>query len=97
MKNGTTERAMPSYPLTKAQIDQLKALEGRVPDTADIPPAPEANWATVVRGKHSAAMQGTVAVRLDADVLDWLCRKGPGYQGEINRILRERMQAETDV
>jgi uncharacterized protein (DUF4415 family) len=29
------------------------------------------------------------------DVLDWLRRKGPGYQTEINRILREKMEAET--
>jgi len=27
-------------------------------------------------------------------VLDWLRRKGPGYQNEISRILREKMQAE---
>jgi uncharacterized protein (DUF4415 family) len=35
-----------------------------------------------------------VSLRLDADVLDWLRRRGPGYQTEINRILRERMEAE---
>jgi uncharacterized protein (DUF4415 family) len=29
------------------------------------------------------------------DVLDWLRRRGPGYQAEINRILREKMEAET--
>jgi uncharacterized protein (DUF4415 family) len=28
------------------------------------------------------------------DVLDWLRRQGPGYQTTINRILRERMEAE---
>ena len=27
--------------------------------------------------------------------LYWLRRKGPGYQTEINRILREKMEAET--
>ena len=61
----------------------------------DIPSVPDANWATAVHGKHRAALRGIVSVRLDADVLDWLRRKGPGYQGEINRILRERMLAET--
>lgn len=95
MKNTITKRSMPSYPLTQAQIEQLRALEGRAPDTADIPPAPDANWATVVRGKHSAATQGTLAIRLDDDVLAWLLAKGPGYATEINRILRERMAAET--
>jgi uncharacterized protein (DUF4415 family) len=28
-------------------------------------------------------------------VLAWLCAKGPGYRTEINRILREKMEAET--
>jgi uncharacterized protein (DUF4415 family) len=86
---------MPPYELSDAQIGQLKALEGRVPDTVDIPPAPDSNWATAVRGRHHAAMQDTVAIRLDGDVLDWLRRKGPGYQTEINRILREKMATET--
>jgi uncharacterized protein (DUF4415 family) len=86
---------MPPHSLTKAQIGQLKALEGRAPDTVDIPPAPDANWATAVRGKHSAAMQGTVSVRLDPAVLTWLRAKGPNCGAEINRILREKMAAET--
>ena len=94
MKSKTTDRTRPSYSLTEAQIEQLKELEGRIPDTDDIPEVPDANWATAVRGKHSEAMQGTVAIRLDADVLDWLSRKGSGYQSEINRILREKMVAE---
>ena len=97
MNSRTSERNRPSYALTEAQIAQLKALEGRAPDTADIPGAPDANWASAVRGKHHAAMQGTVAVRLDQDVMDWLRRKGAGYDDEINRILRERMAAEAGI
>jgi len=65
-----------------------------VPDTADIPPAPAEHWARAVRGKHLSAMQGAVSVRLDPDVLGWVCRKGPHYQTEINRILREKMLSE---
>jgi uncharacterized protein (DUF4415 family) len=36
----------------------------------------------------------TVAIRVDPDVRAWLRAKGPGYQNEVNRILRERMLAE---
>jgi uncharacterized protein (DUF4415 family) len=95
MKTSTTDRAKPSHKLSDAQVAQLKALEGRTPDTGDVPPAPEANWAAAVRGRHHAAMQGAVSVRLDPEVLNWLCRKGPEYHTEINRILREKMEAET--
>jgi hypothetical protein len=68
MKTTTTDRAKPLNKLTDAQIAQLKALEGRTPDTRDVPPAPEANWATSIRGRHHAAVQGAVSVRLDPDV-----------------------------
>jgi uncharacterized protein (DUF4415 family) len=83
--------------LTPSEIARLDEIEARLEDSDEIPETSDGAWATAVRGKHSAAMQGTVSVRLDADVLDWLRRKGPGYQDEINRLLRERMQAETDV
>jgi uncharacterized protein (DUF4415 family) len=33
-------------------------------------------------------------LRLDADILDWLRRRNERYQPEINRILRERMEAD---
>ena len=69
MKTTSTERARPEHPLTEVQVAQLKALEGRPPDTADIPSASESNWATAVRGKHHTVIQGMITVRLDADVL----------------------------
>ena len=36
-----------------------------------------------------------ISIRLDAEVMAWLCTKGPSYSTEINRILREKMAAET--
>jgi len=36
-----------------------------------------------------------VQIRLDADVIEWLKREGPGYQTRANSILRQAMlQAE---
>jgi uncharacterized protein (DUF4415 family) len=32
-----------------------------------------------------------VQIRLDADVLEWLKREGPGYQTRANAILRQAM------
>lgn len=37
-----------------------------------------------------------VSVRLDADVLAWFKRGGPGYQTRINAALREVMREEQD-
>jgi len=81
--------------LTPAQIARLDEIEARLGDGDDFPPAPGANWATSVRGKFYKPRKEAISVRVDMDVLDWLRRKGPGYQTEINRILREKMLAET--
>ena len=35
-----------------------------------------------------------VSVRLDAEVLDWLCSKGEGHLTRINDILANLMEAE---
>jgi uncharacterized protein (DUF4415 family) len=45
-------------------------------------------------GKSFTPRKEAISLRVDMDVLDWLRRKGPGYQSIINRILRERMEAE---
>ncbi len=87
------KRATNNRPLTDAEITQLNALTGE-PDTLDIPEAPEENWATAVRGKFYRPRKEAISLRVDMDVLDWLRRQGPGYQTTINRILRERMEAE---
>lgn len=81
--------------LSAAQIARLDEIEARMGDDAAFPPAPEANWATAVRGRFYRPRKAAISIRLDLDVLDWLRRKGPGYQTEINRILRERMATET--
>ncbi len=91
MKKASDERT-----LTEAQRAQLRALRGE-PDTVDIPPAPEANWSTARRGVFFRPRKELISLRLDMDVLDWLRHQGPGYQTAINRILRERMQAETET
>jgi len=76
--------------LTPAQQAQLDALDGRL-DTDDVPEAPAESWASahLFRSRKQA-----ISLRLDADVLDWLRRGGDGWQTRINRILRDRMDAD---
>ena len=80
--------------LTDEQMAQLRALEGRVPDTDDIPEASAANWRNAQRRGFFKPRKEAISLRVDMDVLDWLRRQGPGYQTTINRILREHMEAE---
>lgn len=78
--------------LTEAQLAQLRALDGN-PDTSDIPEAPAENWARARR--FFRPRKEAISLRVDADVLDWLRRRSEHYQTEINRILREKMDAES--
>jgi uncharacterized protein (DUF4415 family) len=80
--------------LTDNQMQQLHALQDREPDTQDIPEAPAENWQHAQRGAFWKPRKEAISLRVDMDALDWLRQQGPGYQTTINRILRERMQAE---
>jgi uncharacterized protein (DUF4415 family) len=77
--------------LTPEQEAELRALDG-APDTTDIPEAPAGNWRDARR--FYKVRKEPISIRVDADVLDWLRRKHDRYQVEINRILREKMEAE---
>lgn len=73
----------------KAIARKLAALPDSAIDYSDIPPLDEEFFRTarllMPRPKRP------VAVRIDADVLDWLKRQGRGYQSRINAILRAYM------
>jgi uncharacterized protein (DUF4415 family) len=81
--------------LTAAEIARLDEVEARVGESDDVPETSDAAWATAVRGKHYRVMaKDAIPIVLDPDVRAWLRAKGPGFQTEVNRILRERMLAE---
>jgi uncharacterized protein (DUF4415 family) len=84
---------MNNYPLTAEQQAQRDALTGE-PDTSDSPEAPEENWKFAQRGPFFKPRKEPLSLRLDMDIMDWLRRKGPGYQTEINAILRRQMESE---
>ncbi len=89
MRKGiSTERPV----LTDAQNAQLRTLDGN-PNVSDIPEASAENWRQARR--FFKPRKEAISLRLDADVLDWLRRRSERYQSEINRILREKMEAET--
>ena len=82
----TSRRAVPAH--LQAQLDALTGA----PDTASVPEAPGSNWSGARR--LYKVRKEPISIRLDADVLDWLRRRHEKYQVEINRILREKMEAE---
>jgi uncharacterized protein (DUF4415 family) len=87
-------RRKPGTPLTKRELAELKALDGRPIDTSDIPEWTEEMWKRAVRGKFYRPVKKAVSLRLDADVIAWLKKDGKGYQTRANRVLREKMLKE---
>lgn len=93
-KHDVVYERKPGTPLTKKELAELKALEGRPIDTSDIPELPASAWKNAVRGKFYRPVKKAVSLRLDADVIAWLKKDGEGYQTRANRLLRERMLAD---
>jgi len=81
----------PGTALSKKELAELKALEGRSVDTSDIPEWTDEMWRRAERGKFYRPVKRAVSLRLDADVIAWLKKDGKGYQTRANRVLRERM------
>ncbi len=78
--------------LRKKQTEELAEL-ARLPDhkidLSDTPELPD--WTNAVVGKFYRPIKRPVTVRIDADILAWLKRSGPGYQTRINALLRQAM------
>jgi uncharacterized protein (DUF4415 family) len=74
----------------------VDALRDEDIDTSDIPAISPEDFARAVARtalKPLPAKQ-QITLRIDADVLDWFKRSGPGYQTQINRLLRAYVDAQ---
>ena len=76
----------PLTPELQAELDALAAMPDSEIDTTDIPEVTD--WSGAIRGAFYKPIKKPIALRLDADVLDWFQRQGPGYQTRINAALR---------
>ena len=89
---------MSGRPLTarqKRELAALAALPDDQIDTSDIPELPPGAWKNAVRGRFYRPIKQAVSMRLDADVIAWLKKRGKGYQTRVNSILRQTMLSDT--
>ena len=78
-------------PRQSRELAALAAMPDDKIDTSDIPQLPRSAWRNAVRGKFYRPLKQAVSMRLDADVVAWLKKRGKGYQTRANSILRQRM------
>jgi len=60
----------------------------------DAPVKPPQFWEGAKIGMFYRPLKSQISFRIDNDVLEWLKSKGGGHLTRINKILRERMEAE---
>ena len=81
--------------LTKAQIEEIAALDQLPDEVIDTTDAPEIlDWSTARRGALYRPVKQQITLRLDADIVAWFkkrARGGRGYQTDINRALRSHV------
>jgi uncharacterized protein (DUF4415 family) len=76
----------------KSDLARLDRIKDSAIDYSDIPPLGDEFFKKAVVPWPPAKRQ--LAIRLDADVLDWLRANGRGYQTRINRVLRAAMEGQ---
>lgn len=82
--------------LTKEQKRDIAAIAAKKDEDIDFSDAsPVLDWSGAEIGKFYRPPKKPVTIRLDADVLDWLRRSGPGYQTKANWLLRQAMLSST--
>ena len=87
-------RAFPSKPMGAAQkrrLEKLAAMPDEEIDLSDMPELDDTFWRNAVRNPFYRPLKKQLTLRLDADVVAWLRRKGKGYQTRANALLREAM------
>jgi uncharacterized protein (DUF4415 family) len=75
----------------KRELAALRKRPDSEIDTTETRVLPPEKWAGAVVGKFYRPLKKPIALRLDADVLAWLKKQGPGYSTRINQILRREM------
>jgi uncharacterized protein (DUF4415 family) len=73
------------------ELNALAAVEDDEIDTSDIPELTPQQVKMAIRGEFYRPIKRSVTLRLDADVIHWLKRSGPGYQTKTNHLLRTLM------
>lgn len=77
-------------PALKAELEALAAMPDSEIDTDEMPPITD--WSQSVRGPLYRPVKRPLALRVDADIIEWFQRQGRGYQTRMNAALRDYVE-----
>lgn len=87
-KKSTSRRSATNW----AKVKAMKDAQIDLSDDPELTPEMFAN-AILRKGLKPIPRKKQITLRIDEDVLDWFKHHGPGYQTQINELLREYMKA----
>jgi uncharacterized protein (DUF4415 family) len=94
----TVTKTLRESKLTPRRKRELAALASRPDseiDLSDIPELTDHFWQNAAHNPFYRPVKKQLTVRLDADIIAWLRRKGKGYQTRLNMLLRAAMLQDT--
>jgi uncharacterized protein (DUF4415 family) len=94
MKGKITQTTSRSCSKGATDFKRLRALRDSEIDFSEIPKLGKSFWATAKLTLHEP--KDRLTIRVDHDVVQWLKKRGKGYQTRINAILRSYMEAQAD-
>jgi uncharacterized protein (DUF4415 family) len=75
-------------------LKRLRAMSDASIDYSEIPRLDRSFWKTARLTMPEP--KDRLTIRVDHDVVEWLRKRGPGYQTRINAILRSYMEAQSE-
>lgn len=93
-KGRTTQTTSRTRSKGATDFKHLRALRDSEIDFSEIPKLGKSFWATAKLTLPEP--KDRLTIRVDHDVVQWLKKRGKGYQTRINAILRSYMEAQTD-
>jgi len=94
MKGKTTQTTSGARTKGKTDFKRLREMRDADIDDSDIPKLGKSFWKAAKLTMPEP--KDRLTIRVDHDVVQWLKKKGSGYQTRINAILRSYMKAQSD-
>ncbi|MGA3055595.1 MAG: BrnA antitoxin family protein [Candidatus Korobacteraceae bacterium] len=94
MKDKTTQTTSETRAKGKTDFKRLREMRDADIDNSDIPRLGKSFWKTAKLTLPEP--KDRLTIRIDHDVVEWLKKRGSGYQTRINAILRSYMKAQSD-
>ena len=94
MKGRITQTTSRTRIRGRTDFERLRAMRDADIDDSDIPKLGKSFWKAAKLTMPEP--KDRLTIRVDHDVVEWLKKKGSGYQTRINAILRSYMEAQSD-